>query len=136
MVQARANSSSWVAMTSVRPSARSCMSSAPRSFFLAGSSAAVGSSKSSTARIDGQRAGDGNPLRFAARELPRQRVGPMFDAERRQQLPATPLGIARRQAVRVHGCQTDVVQGGEMLEQAVKLEHHPNLPAKCPERVS
>jgi hypothetical protein len=44
-------------------------------------------------RIDGQRAGDGNPLRFAARELARQRVGPMFDAERRQQRTPALLGI-------------------------------------------
>ena len=57
-------------------------------------------------RIDGQRAGDGNPLRFAARELTRQRVGPMFDAERRQQLPAAPLGI-RAKARRARGRAPD-----------------------------
>ena len=35
----------------------------------------------------------------------------------------------------MHWCETDVLYRREMLEQAVKLEHHPNLPPKCPERV-
>ena len=66
------------------------------SLIISGSSAEVGSSKSITFGLHGQRAGDGDPLLLAAGELRRVLVGLVGDADPLEQLPGPLLGLGLR----------------------------------------
>ena len=95
VAQARANSSSCVAMTSVRPSAiepaqQLAELRAPRGIERRGRLV-----HQQHRRIDGERARDRHALRLAARQLPRQRRRAVLDAESRA---AARARAARRRA--------------------------------------
>ena len=75
--------------------------------------------------IERQHARDRDALRFAAGQLPRQRVRAMRHAKRLEKLTRRPLRIgARDQRERVDGRERDVVERREMLEQRVRLKYH------------
>ena len=58
----------------------------------------------------------------------------MLYTERGEEIARAALGIRRRDAVRVDGCEADVRERGHVFEQAVKLKHHPDFAAKLTQR--
>ena len=79
-------------------------------------------------RIDRQRAGDGDALRFAARQLARQRAGAVARRQRRSSSSRAAAPRPRR-AMRCTctGASITFSQRRQVLEQAVELEHHADL---------
>ena len=61
----------------------------------------------------------------------RQRRSTMLDPEGAEQLASAQFRVPRRDAVRMHRRETDVVERREMLEETVELKHHADLSAKC-----
>src|SRR3954451_8647666 len=54
----------------------------------------------------------------------------MLDAEGGEQLLCARLRLPGRRTVNVDGRQADVLDGGEVLEEAVELEDHPDRPTQ------
>ena len=82
----RAKPISWVTMTSVVPERASSLMTSSTSPTSSGSSAEVGSSKSSTFGFKRQRAGDGDALLLAAGKLARIGIGLVRQADAGEQL--------------------------------------------------
>jgi len=78
-------------------------------------------------RIDRKGAGDRDALRFPARQLARQRAGPVADAKLIEQRLRALSGLGDGHAQHLDRRQRNVVDRAEMLEQVVELEHHADL---------
>ena len=85
-------------------------------------------------RVDRERARDRHALRFPTRELARQRLLAVLDAERAQQLARAALRFRQRDAVRVHRREPHVLERRQVLEQVMKLEDEADLAAKLAQR--
>jgi hypothetical protein len=81
-------------------------------------------------RINCECSRDGDSLGLAARQLSWQRIGAMLDTERRKELTSSLRRVFGRHRMGVYRRQADVVQYRKVLEQVVKLKHHPDFSAK------
>jgi len=110
VAKSRAKSSSWVETTSVRLLALAGPAAASRARCGA-RDRAMRSARPATAAADPPPAPreTRDPLRLAPRQLPRQRPGAVIDAEPAQQLEPAAAGAIRRDAVRVHRREADVL---------------------------
>ncbi len=66
--------------------------------------------------------------------MARERVGPVIDAERGEQFVCAAPGVAVRDTVRVNRGQTNILNRGEMLEEAMELKDHTDLAAQPHQR--
>ena len=87
----------------------------------------VGSSAQDDRRVVQQRAGNGDPLLFAARKCPRAVIGAFFELHEREQFVDALTEFAHWRAVNEHR-QRDVLARRERRKQVVFLEDDADAP--------
>jgi hypothetical protein len=129
-----ANSSSWVAISSVRWRLTRFFRRALSSCRRAGSSDAGGLVHEQDRWIGRQGTGNRHALGLAARQLSRQRASPMLDAEAFHQFHRATFRFWLPDTVHVNGRQPHILHRRHVFEEAMKLEDHADLAAQVPNR--
>ena len=108
----------------VQPSVASSRITSSTSPTSSGSSADVGSSKSSSCGLQRQGANDAHPLLLAAREFERIRVGLSRRDRRARAAHAHPRRLGLRPFLHLHRALDDVLENRAVREQVELLEDH------------
>ena len=122
---------SWVAMTTDVPSRLSSTKRRISRRASGGSTLPVGSSASRISGLADQGAGDRGALLLAAREHRRQRVHAVAEADPAEELDHVGA-VARLVVAEDAERQRDVLEGGQVVEQAEILEDDADPPAHAP----
>jgi len=85
---------------------------------------------------DRQGASNGHPLRFAARQFVRKRIGPGTHAKLLEQLTRNAFGVRLRLPEHMHRREPNVLQCREISKEVVKLEHHSDTAVQVTPRVA
>ena len=120
----RAKPISWLTTIMVMPLSRRERMTSSTEPTSSGSSALVGSSNSMTARLERDRARDGDPLLLAARELARRVAGAVGEADPLERGPAQRLGLGARLARDLAQRQRHVAERRHVRIEVEGLEHH------------